>query len=165
MDNDLALIKAQIAELQSRVEGLTARGLDRLPAPVQIAEVNASGQFLDWNNTAYVADTTVPAITPHTPGGSLVIWRPQAQRWEYLAAATNVQWISFVTSSALTNQAVLDSCAVVLDWYGNTGGITQADITNEMGWQADAGVLGYASYRPADGKWILMLIPCPAGNS
>ena len=93
---------------------------------------------------------------------------PDRGQWEAIGgggSSTTVKWVSFVTSSALTNQASLSGCAVVLDWYGNTGGITQVDVTNEMGWQADAGVLGYAAYRPADSKWILMLIPCPAGNS
>lgn len=79
--------------------------------------------------------------------------------------ATSVKWVSFITSSALTNQATLAGCSVVLDWYANTGGITQVDVFNELGWQADAGVLGYAAYRPADAKWVIIEIPCPAGNS
>jgi hypothetical protein len=73
--------------------------------------------------------------------------------------------VTFITPTALTNQASLASCAVVLDWFDNAGGGTQITVYNEMGWQADAGVAGYADYRPVDGKWILMLIPCPAGNS
>ncbi|HUZ38040.1 MAG TPA: hypothetical protein VMV17_17090 [Streptosporangiaceae bacterium] len=81
------------------------------------------------------------------------------------AAKNDSQWVTFVTSSALTNQASLSDCAVILDWSGNTGGITSITAVNEMGWQADAGVAGYAKWRQADSKWIIMLIPCPTGDS
>lgn len=120
MDNDLALIKAQIAELQSRVEGLTARGLDRLPPPVQIAEVNSSGQFLDWNNSAYVADTTVAAISPKTTGNTYVLWRPQAQQWEVIGGGS----VAIGTLNADLNQG---SSATFTFAVGGTGADTVYD--------------------------------------
>lgn len=74
-------------------------------------------------------------------------------------------WITFTTAAALlATDASQASCPVVLVWEGPDPGST-VTVYNELGFEADAGVDGYAKKCAADGKWKIVIIPCPAGSS
>lgn len=74
-------------------------------------------------------------------------------------------WITFTTAAALlASDASQASCPVALVWEGADPGSTLT-IYNELGFEADAGVDGYAKLCKADGKWKIVIIPCPAGTS
>ena len=78
---------------------------------------------------------------------------------------TQFRRITFTTASALlASDASQDDCPVALVWYGPDPGTT-VTVYNELGFQADAGVDGYADYSPPDDKWKIIIIPCPAGSS
>lgn len=74
-------------------------------------------------------------------------------------------WITFATSAALlASDASQANCPVVLVWEGTSPGST-VTVYNELGWEADAGVDGYAKLCGYDGKWKIIIVPCPAGAS
>ena len=80
------------------------------------------------------------------------------------SSSPTVKKIRFALSQALAGQASVDNCAVVIDWYSNAGA-TSVTVFNEDGWSADAAALGLAEWCPAEGKWVITLLPCATGNS
>jgi hypothetical protein len=74
-------------------------------------------------------------------------------------------FITFTTSAALlASDASQDDCPVELVWEGADPGDT-VTIYNELGFESDASISGYAKKCAADGKWKIIIIPCPAGSS
>lgn len=122
----------------------------------------------------------MPPIQPHTLGTHAasqladVVRRMRrnprnlpAHRRRSVSGGKGAQFrrVTFTTASALlATDASQASCPVVLVWYGADPGST-ITVWNELGFEADAGVDGYADYSPPDGKWKIIIIPCPAGSS
>ena len=136
---------------------------------------NAQAQFVFWDipSTSYKPQGTAITIYSYknaagSTGDQLdVAYRPDSQRWEVIEAKVGVGngFITFTTAAALlASDASQASCPVVLVWEGNNPGST-VTVYNELGWEADAGVDGYAELCSADGKWKIIIVPCPAGAS
>lgn len=90
---------------------------------------------------------------------------PRYRRQTVRGGASTSRWITFTTASALlATDASQASCPVALVWEGADPGTT-VTVYNELGFEADAGVDGYAKFCPPDSKWKIVIIPCPAGSS
>ena len=83
---------------------------------------------------------------------------------EGLSAPPAVRIVTFLLPQALDGTLVSFSAPVLTDWYGNAGG-ANVTVINELGWVSDAGSKGYAIYRPSDGLWPIIVVPCASETS
>lgn len=175
MEPEVRHLRDRVEQLEALVERLLARPGQALAPATRILPVKQSSgstyKLQDWDGENYIdaplADgvpTSEREITVESPSIARAIWSPVSNRWEKLTAEAN-GFITFTTSAALlAGDASQDDCPVVLVWEGPNPGDTLT-IYNELGFEADAGVDGYAKFCAADGKWKLIIIPCPAGSS
>lgn len=172
--SELDYLRQRVARLEELIEHKLAREPLGAPATRILPVKQSSGttyKLQDWDGSNYVdaplaagVPTSEREITVENPGIARAIWSAAANRFEKLSAEAN-GWITFTTASALlASDASQDDCPVALVWEGADPGDTLT-IYNELGFEADAGVDGYAKKCAADGKWKLVIIPCPAGAS
>lgn len=136
---------------------------------------SAAAVFVQWDAKESEYDDTAQSFTLYSlatvkgnVGDRGYCWYASDRgQWEALdagGASNTVKKVTFVASAALVNQAYLDDCPIVNDWYSNAG-VTEINAYNEAGWQCDAGAEGYAEWRPSDQTWVITLLPCPQNSS
>lgn len=136
---------------------------------------SADAKFVKWDDTAEdYADagqrfTLYSFATATGSNGSqgYCAYFPDRGQWEILEAGgggADVRRIRFMLPQALSGQASVANCPVIQDWYSNAGA-NSVTVWNEDGWESDAGAEGLADWNPYEGKWVIILLPCPSGTS
>lgn len=136
---------------------------------------SASAKFRKWDPVASAyadAGQTFTLYSYHGVTGQSgdegdCVYFADRQQWEAVEAPGStgaVRVVTFLLPQALDGTLVSFSAPVLTDWYGNAGG-ANVTVINELGWVSDAGSKGYAIYRPADGLWPIIVVPCASETS